>query len=99
MGAPGTGYKIGEAYVEFTAKDTQFLRSLAGAKIALSAVATVFSTSTLAAAQFEKQMAYVGTMAVTRYSRNMNRFAKDVLNLSARFGQSTAALTHGLYDI
>ncbi len=67
--------------------------------VKLSAVmATPFIAGAKVFADFEQQMANVSTM-LNEPAAHMGRFKKAIREMSVEFGESTAALAGGLYDI
>lgn len=63
------------------------------------AMAVALGGATVAAARFEKQMAMVSTMLTDNVGPTMKKFRKGVLSMSKEFGESTATLSKGMYDI
>ncbi len=63
------------------------------------ALAGAFTAVVLAASKFEKQMASVSTMLTETTMPAMRGFEKGIKSLAVEFGQSTATLSKGLYDI
>jgi len=92
----------------FTADNKQFLKSVKGVKratkqvigasVAIGAAAAVGGGLAIREyAKFEKQMSEVNTIAKLG-KKDFAELEKQVMNLSAEFGQSKDALTKGLYD-
>ncbi len=74
--------------------------SAAGRRAAVSAI--VLSIPAIAGIKafgmFSKEMAFVSTM-VDNVGKHMGRFTEQVHKMSVEFGQSTAAMSKGLFDI
>ncbi len=72
----------------------------AGRKLAIQSI--VLSVPAIAGlrefGRFSKEMAFVSTM-LDNTRKHMGRFSDEVLKMSVKFGQSTAALSKGLFDI
>ena len=92
----------------FKADNKQFLRTVKGTKRVIGAL--VAATAAIGAGavtgaglairrfmSFEKQMSEVNTIAKLG-QKEFQKLTKDVMDLSAEFGQSKDALTKGLYD-
>ena len=69
------------------------------AKRAFLVVGGLLAIATREAAKFQSQMAMVATMLDARLMPIMVDFERGVHSLSVEFGQSTATLAKGLYDI
>lgn len=63
------------------------------------AVAGAITLSVRELAKFEEQMANVSTMLDEQAMRYMPAYERAARDLSVRFGESTATITKGLYDI
>jgi len=92
----------------FRADNRQFLRTVKGTKRVIGslvrATAAIGAGAAVAAGlavrrfmSFEKQMSEVNTIAKLG-QKEFQKLTKDVMDLSAEFGQSKDALTKGLYD-
>ena len=71
----------------------------AGLVRAGAVIAAPLAGGVAAAARFEKQMANVSTMVGDNVGPTMEKFNKAVRRMSVEFGESTEALSGGLYDI
>lgn len=69
------------------------------AKRTLLGVAGVIGGATAAAARFENQMAMVSTMLDETSMKMMGPFSEGIRGLSRKFGESTATLSQGLYNV
>ncbi len=63
------------------------------------ALAAAFTAAIWAATKFEEQMANVSTMLTETTMKAMKGFEKGIKRLAVAFGQGTATLAKGLYDI
>jgi len=103
--------KLADLYVEFRAKGLARLRhgldrlhtNLRGVartgRRAFMAISGAIGGSIYAFVRFEKQMAMVSTMLSEADMKWMRPFAEGVRRMSREFGESTATLSKGLYDI
>lgn len=92
----GTAFRyMREHFVVLGARMTSVARQLAVAVILMSAV-LIAGVKTYAT--FSKEMAFVSTM-VDDTKKHMGDFTKGIRELSVEFGESTANLSRGLYDI
>ncbi len=69
------------------------------ARRAFYALTAAILASVYAAAQFQKQMAMVSTMLDTKTMPMLGKMSAQVRKLAVQYGQSTATLSRGLYDI
>lgn len=106
------GIKAGRAFVSIGTDDSDLVRGLRGARRRLLSFAASLKTVAIAAAataaavgatvkvyaDFEQQMANVSTM-VDDVGAHMDRFKKQIREMSVAFGASTATLSDGLYQI
>jgi len=97
--------KAGAAYVELYVNNSALARGLKSAQRQLrgfSASVTNIGKRMMAGvkvfADFEQQMANVSTM-LDEPAKHMDRFKTSIRQMSVEFGESTATLAAGLYDI
>ena len=69
------------------------------AKKAMLVFAAAVTYSIVQAAKFEKQLANVSTMLDKTTMGMMGEYKRELISLSKQFGESTATLSGGLYDI
>jgi len=69
------------------------------AKTALLVFTAAVTYSIVQAAKFEKQLANVSTMLDETTMKMMGEYKRELKSLSKQFGESTATLSGGLYDI
>jgi TP901 family phage tail tape measure protein len=68
-------------------------------KWAILGLSANFALSVREAAKFEKQMMFVSTMLEDRQMPLMKEFTRSIRDMAVTYGQSTTALSRGLYDI
>ena len=69
------------------------------AKRVLMAGGAIAGASVKAFASFEKQMAFVSTMLDDQAMKLMPAYTKAMKNMAMEFGEGTATITRGLYEI
>lgn len=105
---------LGKAFVIIQASLRPLKKSLSLARRAVTAsmrsisrtikrasvlIAAALTGAVIAAAKFREQMAFVSTMLDERTMPAMVRFEEAIKRTSVQFGQSTKALSKGLFDI
>jgi len=83
---------------QFTGRATGMLRPLLG-MAGFGGVAATLKSVISHAAQFEKQMASVATMLSANTMPMLSGMSRKVHGLSVVYGETTASLSKGLYDI
>ncbi len=68
-------------------------------KVAGTIAVAIGTTAAVAAAKFQKEMANVSTMLDSNTRQMLPQFKAKLLDLSVAYGETTATLSKGLYDI
>ena len=69
------------------------------AKKVFMVTAAVLTGAAVAAIKFQKQLAIVSTMLSGPAKQRLTEYSRALMDMAAQFGQSTATLSKGLYDI
>ncbi len=106
--------KLGEAHVIITASLKPLKAALRKARMLVTsamkkiasiikkaalAIAAALTAAIFAASKFQKQLAFVSTMLDRQTLPLMKEYEKALMQMAVQFGESTATLSTGLYDI
>ena len=101
--AEGASTAMGRSFTKFTGyvqRHSAQIKAAGRTMTILGGVATAaFGVSIKAAAKFEEELANVSTMLDKSAMQILPEYREGLQNLSMEFGESTATLSKGLYDI
>ena len=96
-GALGKGLSRVRGMLASTQRD--FARLGRAARTGLMIGGAAMALSTREAVKYEEQMSFVATMLGEQASRWMPEFSTAIQDMSIKFGQSTATISRGAYDL
>jgi len=101
--AEGASTAMGRSFTKFTGyvqRHSAQIKAAGRTMTILGGIATAaFGVSIKAAAKFEEELANVSTMLDQSAMKILPEYRAELQNLSMEFGESTATLSKGLYDI